>query len=83
MTDSNVAKLVVEAPGKQDMLELLDYLRDGVEKGEILGLLVTAIGSGMRFMNLSSCDDISATSRIGYLMCHVSDLTHNMMSPGG
>ena len=68
---------VAEAPGKADMLRLLDNIREGIESGEIVGLMTTLIGSNMKFANYS-CGDISAATRIGYLMCHVDDLMRSM-----
>lgn len=76
---TTIARLAVpKAPGKSDMLQLLDALREGVEKGEILGVLVTAISSNMEFSAFSCCDGIPLSQRIGYLMCHVADLTRSM-----
>lgn len=69
---------VAESPGKGDMLELLDNLRKGVECGEVLGLMVTVISGDMKFDNFSCCDRIPATQRIGYLMCHVTDLVESV-----
>lgn len=70
---------VAKSPGKADMLRLLDHIRQGVESGEIIGLMTTLIGSDMKFDNYS-CGDISAATRIGYLMCHVDDLMRSMRS---
>lgn len=78
-SDGVVARLVLpDAPGKEDMLTLLSNLREGIEAGEVLGLMVTVIGSNMEFANFSCCDGISTSQRIGYLMCHVDDLVRSM-----
>ena len=75
---SGVARLAVpESPAKSDMLELLDHIRAGVECGEIIGVMVTAVGTEMKFANYS-CGALPATSRIGFLMCHVDDLIRSM-----
>jgi hypothetical protein len=75
-----IAHLSIPAsPTKREMLELLDNLRAGVETGEIVGLLVTTIGTGLEFASWS-VSDASATTRIGYLMCHVDDLVRKMRS---
>lgn len=78
MAGNNVSPLQVPAPpGKRDMLEMLDQLRNDVERGEIIGLMVTVINANRAFANYSAAD-VPASSRIGYLMCHVADLTASM-----
>ena len=75
---SGVATLTIpESPAKANMLALLDDMRAGVEAGEIIAIMVTAVGSEMKFANYS-CGALPATSRIGFLMCHADDLIRSM-----
>jgi hypothetical protein len=74
----SVARLAVpEPPGRREMLEMLDGIRQRVENGEIVSLLVLAVGVDSTFDTYST-GDIPVTQRIGYMMCHVNDLVRSM-----
>lgn len=75
----NVKQLnVAAAPGKAEMLDMLAGLQSGVERDEIHGLMITALGSGNGFSNYSAGVQVPGSSRIGILMCHIMDLAAGM-----
>lgn len=70
---------VAQAPGKADMLRLLDELRQAVESDEAIGVMAIVIGGEGTFATYSA-GDVPPSSRIGYLMCHIDDLLRSMRS---
>lgn len=62
-----------ESPAKPEMLDLLDRVRKGVERGEVIALAIAPIEIGGGY-TCATAGDIDGLKRIGLLMTMVHDV---------